>query len=304
MDEPIPIAGAMPEPEREVVFELYHERSKQRRHDLEFNRRIHMVNNNLELHRVIARTFKAYPGAALTPLPPVTPADGTSFERVAALRRSIRHFTGAPLALADLARLTYFAAGITGRLDASLDETPQPVRAAPSGGALYPVELYVVVTAVESLEPGLYHYAPDLHALELMRHGALANVLSEATSDPATFSPAAVAFVLTALFGRSQFKYGERAYRFAVLEAGHVCQNLLLTATALELGAVAVGGFVDSEVNELLDLDGVEEAAIYLVAAGHPAARPPSRERAMEAIVGHLLGTIRGDVPPSGPHQV
>ena len=271
--------------------ELYHENSKQRRHDLEFNRRIHMVNANADFHRVIARTFKSYPGATFTPLAAVVPADGPGFERVVALRRSIRRFDGRALSLDQLTRLLYCANGITGTLDASGDELAQPIRAAPSGGALYPVELYAVVTAVDGLEPGLYHYAVDRHGMELLRRGQFVDVLSAATSDAETFARAAVAFVLTGVFGRSHFKYGERAYRFTLLEAGHVCQNLLLAATALDVGAVAVGGFVDDEVNALLDLDGVDEAAVYVVAAGHPAPRP-APPGALGAIVDQLLGEL------------
>jgi SagB-type dehydrogenase family enzyme len=263
-----------PTEESILTFELYHENSKQRRSDLSFIRRIYQVNNNAEIHNVISRTFKSYPGAAFTPLPNVTPSKGASFEHVAAARRSIRRFSGQQLDLKQLSRLLFFGNGITGRLDASEHGIVQPVRAAPSAGALYPVELYVAVEAVEGLVSGLYHYAVDRHGMEFLTPGSLADVLSEATSDRATFSNAAAAFILTGAFGRAHFKYGERGYRFALLEAGHICQNILMAATALGLGAVALGGFVDDEVNSTLDLDGVNEAAIYLIAAGYPAERP------------------------------
>jgi SagB-type dehydrogenase family enzyme len=293
--EPVdPEGRALEDGGERLVSELYHENSRQRRHDLEFARRIHLVNNSAELHRVIARTFKRYPGASFVQLPPILPNDSPGFERVAALRRSIRRFSGTALGLDALARLLYFGNGLTGHLDGPSDEILQPLRAAPSGGALYPVELYAVVMAVEDLEPGLYHYAVDRHGMELLRPGRFASVLSEATSDQATFSHAAVALILTAVFGRSHFKYGERAYRFTLLEAGHVCQNILLAATALELGAVAVGGFVDGEVNDLLDLDGVDEASIYIVAAGHPAPRPIPGEDDIEASMGRLLRSLWG----------
>jgi SagB-type dehydrogenase family enzyme len=274
-------------------FELYHERSKQRRHDLEFNRRIHLINSNADFHRVIARAFKGYPGASLMKLPTIQLADGPAFERVVALRRSIRRFTGEPLTIDELARLLYLGNGLTGSLDATEGEVKQPLRAAPSGGALFPVEIYAVVTAVEDVEPGVYHYAVDRHALELIRPGRFVDVLAQATSDGATFSQAAVTFVLTGIFGRSHFKYGERAYRFALLEAGHICQNVLLAATALNLGAVAVGGFVDEEINELLDLDGVDEAVIYLTAAGRPAPRPVADEIPLEAAVDQFLSSLQ-----------
>src|SRR5262249_54334470 len=153
-------------------------------------------------------------------------------------RRSIRRFDGKPLSLRELTRLLYFGAGITGQLDASAHGVVQPVRAAPSGGALYPIEVYAAVIAVEGIDAGLYHYAVDRRGLELVRRGNPVEALCEATSDPEMISKAAVVFILTGVFGRSHFKYGERGYRFALLKAGHICQNILLEAAALRLGAV------------------------------------------------------------------
>jgi SagB-type dehydrogenase family enzyme len=147
--------------------------------------------------------------------------------------------------------------------------------------------------AVEGLDPGLYHHAVDRKGLELLRRGNLVEALCEATSDPAMMSRAAVVFVLTGVFARSHFKYGERGYRFALLEAGHICQNILLEATALQLGAVAVGGFIDQEINQLIDLDGVDEAAVYLIAAGRPAPRPVLTREAGEQAVTNLLHALR-----------
>ena len=282
--------------ERIVTAELYHENSKQRRHDLAFSRRIFEVNNNPDLHRVMARAFKSYPGATFTALPPVIPNDG--FEQTLASRRSIRRFNGEPLDLQQLGRLLHLGCGITGRLDAA--DHSQPVRAAPSGGALFPIEMYVAVMAIEELPTGLYHYAVDRSGLELLRQGSFVDALSEATSDPATFAGAACAFILTGAFGRSHFKYGERGYRFAILEAGHICQNILLTATSIGLGAVAVGGFVDDEVNSILDLDGVDEASVYLIVVGRPATRPLERpaefvERLLVELSSRALETADGE---------
>jgi SagB-type dehydrogenase family enzyme len=76
---------------------------------------------------------------------------------------------------------------------------------------------------------------------------------------------------MTAMFWRSRFKYGARAYRFALMEAGHVGQNLLLAAAALGLGAVPLGGFYDREVDAFLGVDGIYEASLYLVPVGYPA---------------------------------
>jgi SagB-type dehydrogenase family enzyme len=280
------------------VFELFHENSKQRQFDLEFGRRILLLNGNLAFHEVVSRTFKSYPGAEFILLPAVVPAEGPSFERVAATRRSIRRFDGQPLSLRELALLLYFGAGVTGRLDPSEHGIVQPVRAAPSGGALYPIEVYAAVMAVEGLEPGLYHYAVDRKGLELLRRANMVEHLCEATFDPATILGAAVVFVLTGVFGRSYFKYGERGYRFAMLEAGHMCQNVLLEATALQIGAVAVGGFLDDKINEMIGLDGVDEAATYLIAAGRAATRHGAIAGSSEQIVDRLLSALWARATP------
>lgn len=185
--------------------------------------------------------------------------------------------------------------------------TPQPVRAAPSGGAVYPLEVYLVVAAVDGLDAGIYHYAIDRHALELLRSGTFGEVLVSAASDHATFTRAAVTLVLAGIFGRSHFKYGERGYRFTLLEAGHICQNMLLTVTELGLGAVPVGGFIDEDVNALIDLDGVDESVLYLIPVGRPAARPGEGPGEGSSVVERLLSSLwtngftsaRDDAPPS-----
>lgn len=279
------------------VSELYHENSKQRPFDVEFNRRIYLMNSNAAFHKIMSRAFKSYPGAEFIPMPAVVPGEGAPFERVATMRRSIRRFDGQALTLEELARLLNFSAGITGRLDAAEDGTVQPVRAVPSGGALYPVEVYVCVMAVEGLRPGLYHYAVDRRGLECVRLEALTERLCEATSDRALMSRAAAVFVLAGTFGRSHFKYGERGYRFSLLEAGHLCQNLLLEATTLELGAVPVGGFADDEINAILDIDELDEAAIYLIAAGRPAARPGVGAQTTERLIDNLLSALWAGEP-------
>lgn len=268
-DDALEEQGRVARPEEPRVSELFHENSKQRAHDLNFARRIYSINNSAAVHAVAANAFRNYPGAPLHLLPHAHPANAV--EQTVARRRSVRRFTGAPLSLGELSRLLAFTNGLTGRLDPVEGQPDQPLRAAPSGGALYPVEVYVVVQAVAELSPGVYHYRVDAHGLELLLPGVFTAQLGEITSDPATFAGAAATFVLTAVFDRSHFKYGERAYRFTLLEAGHICQNLLLTATAVELGAVAVGGFLDDDVHELIGVDGVDEASICLVPVGRPA---------------------------------
>ncbi|MGW6129870.1 SagB/ThcOx family dehydrogenase [Cellulomonas sp. NPDC055163] len=255
------------------AFETYHEASKQRRHDLAFAQRVYSLGASPVFHDVASRTFKRYPGALVTPLPAVEPL-AVPLDDAVARRRSTRALDpGVGVALAEVSRLLHLADGITGTLHLAREGIDQPVRAVPSGGALYPVETYLVAERVDGLDPGLYHYAPEPHALEALRPGSASAELVRATSDP-VFRSAAATVVLTAVLARPAFKYGERAYRFALLEAGHVCQNLLLGLASAGLAGAPFGGFLDDEVHGLLDVDGVDEVALYLVALGHAARRP------------------------------
>ena len=275
--------SARQEENTDSVAELFYENSKQRRYDLAFGARIGAINSNPEVQRIVSRAFKRYPGAATVALPEIRPGEGPSFEQVVVDRRSTHSFTGEPLTSIEIAKLLYFANGITGRIGKLDGSTAQLLRAAPSGGALYPVEIYAGVFEADGVPAGLYHYAVAEHVLERVRSGSPAAALGAASSYEAVFAQASIALILTIIGGRSRFKYGERGYRFALLEAGHIAQNVLLAATALQLGAVPVGGFVDDEMNAILDVDGVDEAAIYLVVAGHPTRRPASDDQMMVA---------------------
>lgn len=216
-----------------------------------------------ELRRAVTLASHRHPELPLLPLPEPAPLAAPLGSTIAA-RRSAREFGGEPLGGATLAALLDAAYGITGSL-ADEDGWEQPLRAAPSGGALYPLDLYVAARRVDGLSPGLYRFEPLERGLEPLGPAA---GLAEATAYPELASAAAATVVVSATFWRSRFKYGLRAYRFALLEAGHAAQNLLLAATALGLAAVPLGGFYDHRVDEVLGLDGVDRAALYLVCVG------------------------------------
>lgn len=174
-------------------------------------------------------------------------------------RRSRREYVPGVLSLKELARLLHAAQGIT---------DPRGFRAAPSAGALYPVEVYVVVHDVAGLEPGLYHYAVADHALEQLCVADLRSAMVVAGIGQEMLGEAQVCFVLTAILQRTRWRYRERAYRYVLLEAGHIGQNIYLAATSMGLGACAVGAFLDDRVNDLLGVDGREETAVYLLTVG------------------------------------
>src|SRR5207249_928322 len=148
------------------------------------------------------------------------------------------------------------------------DRPALPLRAVPSAGALYPLELYAAALQVDDLSPGLYHFDPLAPGLEAMRSGLTTEELAAVSTYPEIASSCAVLVLVAAIFGRTRFKYGLRGYRFALLEAGHVAQNLVLAATALGLAAVPLGAFYDRRADGFLGLDGVNESTLYMIALG------------------------------------
>ena len=204
--------------------------------------------------------FKTYPTAPRVALPRPAPMP-MRLDEALNRRRSLRDYRDAPIALDVLSALLHAAQGIT--------EPTYPKRAAPSAGALYPLEVYVSVQRVQDLTPGLYHYAVREHALEFLRED-VRQPLTVACLDQEHVPTAAVVFILTAIFQRERWKYKGRAYRYILMEAGHVGQNIYLAATALGLGACAIGAFYDDMLNDLLGVDGDEEAALYVLTVGVP----------------------------------
>jgi SagB-type dehydrogenase family enzyme len=204
--------------------------------------------------------YKTYAGTEPIALPAPGDWHGLSLEEAVERRRSIRDYSTEALSFAELSRLLHAAQGIT--------EGRWGFRAAPSAGALYPIELYTVVHNVTGLAPGVYHYAVREHGLELLRAGDFRAAVMRAGLWQPFLGQAGVCFVLSAIFQRTRWKYTERTYRYVMLEAGHIGQNLYLAATSMGLGACAVGAFLDDELNELLELDGKTEAALYVISVG------------------------------------
>jgi SagB-type dehydrogenase family enzyme len=185
-------------------------------------------------------------------------------------RTTPRGLKPASLSLRSLATLLFHCYGVT--RDNKNTFLPRPFRTAPSAGAMYPLEIFFHSINVEDIKGGLYHYNPARNNLRLLREGDLSRELSRGLVQQNIPYDASVIFLLTALFERETFKYGDRGYRFTLMEAGHVAQNLDLVATALGLGAMNIGGFFDRDIDAALELDGVTHSTIYLVAVGEPVA--------------------------------
>lgn len=197
------------------------------------------------------------------PLPKMFAYHGMSVEEAVDKRRSVREYSGEPLTMDQLSLLLHSAYGIT--------EPLYPLRASPSAGALYPLEVYPVVNRVTGLGSGVYHYRPRDHSLDLVKEGDFRSALLVGTGGQDMVLKASVMLVITAVFQRTQWKYQDRAYRYILLDAGHLGENLYLSATSMGLGPCGIGAFLDDEVNQMVGIDGGEEAAVYLISVGRVA---------------------------------
>ncbi|MDA0673886.1 MAG: SagB/ThcOx family dehydrogenase [Cyanobacteria bacterium] len=207
--------------------------------------------------------YKTYPDVPQIDLPAPNLAAVTTPDLATTMlqRRSRRNYTPhTAMPLDQLSQLLHLAHGIT------WDQ--RDFRTVPSSGALYPLEIYAVVHRVEGLAPGLYHHAIQHHQLEQIKTGDLRQPLIQAGLHQEFLGEAQVCFVVTGLFQRTRWKYHERTYRYVLMEAGHLGQNLYLAATALNLNVCGVGAFFDDALNQLLAIDGETEAALYLVTVG------------------------------------
>ena len=210
--------------------------------------------------------YKAYPGAPVVALPQPNLEGGLPAAAAIAGRRSTRSYSGQPLTLDELSRFLFLTSGI------SSDAFGNARRTAPSSGALYPIEVYPIVHNVDGIERGVYHYAYRDHALELVRAEDMrGRVVEQGLGQEFLGQCGAVLFV-TMILQRMRPKYQDRSYRYGLLEAGHLGENAYLAATEMGLGACGIGAFMDDAMNEMLDVDGVEEAVVYMLAVGHPAA--------------------------------
>ena len=215
--------------------------------------------------------YRAYPGALRVPVREDVPERLASLHALTRARRSPEDFSGAPVARADFEALLATACGVTGVREWAGRELK--LRAYPSSGALYAVEIYPVVFAVEGLEPAVYHYRPVDSVLEVARPGIdRTPFLDAAVPGQRPMLPGVAAIIcLAGAFTRSERKYGEGEYRFLAAEAGHISQNLLLAATALGLRARPCGSYFDALLNPALGLTTESEQFLLSVLVGHAA---------------------------------
>ena len=221
------------------------------------------------------KPVKRYPKSQQVRLPAL--AFASEFSRVLAERRTWRKFSKKPVELSLLGNLLGLTWGVRKWVEIpKLGEVA--VKTSPSGGALHPIEAYVLARNVSGLRSGFYHYNAADHGLELLRRGAGSRQITEYLANQYWYGGAAFVVCMTAVFARTRWKYDyARAYRAVLIEAGHLCQTFCLTATWLGAAPFCTMAFADSKIEKALGVDGISESVLYVAGAG---ARPENEEHA------------------------
>lgn len=191
-------------------------------------------------------------------LPDVVKDGSMSLERAISLRRSIRSYSEEALPIGQLGQLLWSAQGITG---------DRGFRTAPSAGATFPLEMFVVANNVEGLSTGIYHYHPYEHRLEMVREDDVSKALFRACLSQSMILEGGAVLVFAAVYERTTARYGQRGERYILNEVGHASQNVHLQAAALDIGTVVIGAYRDDEVEDILNL-GDPYRVLYLMPVG------------------------------------
>jgi SagB-type dehydrogenase family enzyme len=198
---------------------------------------------------------------------PLPRPDGSALMELLAQRYSCREFAPVEMPLINASALLEASYGALAPVRFG-GQTPFLRRTVPSAGGLFPLEVYAFTQRVQGLEDGLYHYDVVAHSLRQLRREKLWPTLEPMFYTYPFIKDANLVFAIAAVFMRIQKKYGPRGYRYTLMEAGHVAQNISLRAIELGLATLCMGGFVDSELNELLHLQPKQEGVVYTIAAG------------------------------------
>lgn len=210
---------------------------------------------------------------SVIPLPAAALDGGPAVSRALAERRSTRELASGALPLADVAQLLWAAQGITRPMSEPegwpYGEWGGGLRTAPSAGALYPLEVYLLAGNVDGLEAGLYRYRPREHGLQRVG-GAGRPALAGAALGQRAILDAAAVLVIAAVYSRTETRYGDRTERYVHMEVGAAAENVYLQATALGLGTVLIGAFRDGAVAAALGLP-ADHAPLAILPVGRPA---------------------------------
>lgn len=209
----------------------------------------------------------SHPAAAVVKLPEPARDGKVSVERTMAERRSVREYADAPLKLAEVSQLLWAAYGVTQPVP-GVPQLRGGLRTAPSAGALYPLELYVVAGNVTDLAPGVYRYRSETHDLALVTAGDKRPALSLAAASQTCVRDAPASIVYSAVFSRNTGKYGDRGReRYVCMDLGHSAENVYLQCGSLGLGTCAIGAFYDDAVKLVVRMT-KEEEPLYIMPVG------------------------------------
>ncbi len=250
-------------------WELFHENSKTSLVELHPLFKIWPSDATIVANMKQLRRVKPYTDFPKLALPREVPAATRGFDEVLFGRQTARGFGPAPIHLAQLAKVLMLSYGVNRSNKDS--HFPRPFRVIPSGGALYPLEIYVHARRVDGLAPGLYHYDPEDHLFDVLRPRDESDLIIPHFIQQDLAMGAAAYVFISAVFARSTFKYGDRGYRFILFEAGHLAQNATLTAQEMGLATTNVGGYSDRAIDRYLGVDGLNESVIYIMLLGQPA---------------------------------
>jgi len=214
-----------------------------------------------------AGALDSHPATTVVKLPDPARDGKVSVEKTLAERRSVRQYADSPLTLADISQLLWAAYGITQPVP-NVPMLRGGLRTAPSAGALYPLELYVVAGSVTDLAPGIYRYRSETHDLVLISAGDKRQALFEAAGEQACVKSAPAAIVYSAVFSRNTVKYGDRGReRYVCMDLGHSAENVYLQCGSLGLGTCAIGAFIDADLKRVVGMTKAEEP-LYIMPVG------------------------------------
>lgn len=205
--------------------------------------------------------YKVYSNSDKIKLKPLELDNDCNFIKTISNRKSIREFTNQSISLDKLSIFLKLSIGLN-------KKNYEHFRYVPSAGAKYPIEVYIIELTGVCRDKGIYHYNIKDDEIELIKKGDFRDVMHLYSHEQECVLSCTSVIVMSCVFERNQEKYGERGYRYILFDAGHVCQNMYLTSTYLNLGFVSLGGFKDNEINNLIGLDGEEESSLYLGCLG------------------------------------
>jgi len=243
----------------DCLYEIFHCNTKIRRYEVKW-RKINLKEKEkspfLELTRMDQKTYSTVSKIALPKVVLKTEHEKSIFKGYNIKRHSAKEIT-----LDQLGELLYLSYGV-------IKELPNGKKLRPvlSTDNLYPIEIYPIIFKIRNIKEGIYHYNAKKHILETLKCGDIKDKLMSCCLNPELLTNAAVFLVLTAIFKRVTFKYGDRGYRYVLLDAGHVTEKLYLIAAFMDMEITIVREFLDDEINDLIGINGVDEATICGVA--------------------------------------